>query len=222
LAADIDVIEADVWYHGSEVHVRHEHRLGRLPVLVDRRSRSMPVIGSWALPLPRRYFVRPDLRPLHLNELLDLVGGRKRLLIDIKGSRPHEHDAFAEAITGRIQKHKATSGTGLCGYWPVLDAVRRMTPEQAIHYTVETPARLTAYLERLSDGRASTGVCAYHRLLDRETMDVLTGLGVGVFAWTVDDPATATGLLDRGVSGITSNDLDLLANLGAAARPPKS
>jgi glycerophosphoryl diester phosphodiesterase len=221
LAADIDMIEADVWYHAGNVHVRHEHRLGRLPILIDRRSRSMPVTGPWALPLPRRYFIRPDLRPLRLGELLDIVGGRKRLLIDVKGSRSREHEEFAESIVSTIRSQGAGAWTELCGYWPVLDAVRRITPAQPVRYTVETPARLTAYLERPADGRASSGVCAYHRLLDRETMHILEAHSVDVFAWTVDDPATADDLVGRGVSGITSNDLGLLAGLPAAAHQAK-
>jgi glycerophosphoryl diester phosphodiesterase len=45
----------------------------------------------------------------------------------------------------------------------------------------------------------------------------MTAGGVDVYFWTVDDPAIASGLLDRGANGIISNDLTLLVGLPRAA-----
>jgi glycerophosphoryl diester phosphodiesterase len=215
IAADVDMIEADVWFHGGEVHVRHEHRLGRLPLLVDRRSRSMPVIGPWAMPLPRRYFIRPDWRPFPLGEVLAKVAGDKRLLIDVKGAPRSAAEPFARAIGDLIKRESAPGWTTVCGYWPVLDAIRATGPDLDVRYTVDTPKRLAAYLERHSAGRATPGICAYHGLLNAETMQQLTAQDIDVYAWTVDDPGRAAELLALGVSGITSNDLSVLAALPA-------
>ena len=49
---------------------------------------------------------------------------------------------------------------------------------------------------------------------------MLSNRGIIVFAWTVDDPPEADTLIKRGVAGITSNNLDLLANLRSTIRRP--
>ena len=214
LSADVDMIEADVWFTGGEVHIRHEHRLGRLPLLVDRRSRSMPVIGPWALPLPRDYFLRPELSPFRLGRLLDTVDGRKSVLIDVKGNQTTNAAAFAAEIVRHVQERGAARWTAVCGHWRVMDAIREAAIGVDVRYTIESPARLERYLQRLFAGRASPAVCAYHALLDQPAMRVLQERGVDVYAWTVDDEQRASALLELGVSGVTSNDLDLLARLG--------
>jgi glycerophosphoryl diester phosphodiesterase len=218
LRAEVDLIEADIWHHGGDVHVRHEHRLGRLPLLVDRRSASMPVIGPWALPLPRSYFLRPELKPFGLSDLLSAVDGQKGLLIDVKGSQRTDARAFAHALIREIERRDAVGRTMFCGFWPVLDVIRREAPRLEVRYTVETPRRVQSYLKRLSEGRAASGICAYYRLLDSQAMLQLGERAVDVFAWTVDDAAEAEALVGRGVSGITSNDLGLLARIGP--QPP--
>ena len=55
------MIEADVWFRGGKIEVRHERRLGRLPVLADRRRAGRRPIGPWAIPLPRRRYLRLDV-----------------------------------------------------------------------------------------------------------------------------------------------------------------
>ena len=37
LAADIDMIEVDIWYRGGDVYARHARRLSPLPLLADKR-----------------------------------------------------------------------------------------------------------------------------------------------------------------------------------------
>jgi glycerophosphoryl diester phosphodiesterase len=208
----------DVWYRGRDAYVRHEHRLGRLPLLVDRQSPSMPVIGGRAIRLPRRYFVRFDFRGLKLGQVLEAADGARGMLIDLKGpvmASPAE--SFAREVVGLIEERGAAGWTMACGYWAALDAIREIAPQIAVRYTVDTPRRLEAYLERVSAGRASAAVCAYHRLLDEKTLELLTNRGVDVYAWTVDEAAEATALVARGASGIISNDLELLAGLQAPA-----
>jgi glycerophosphoryl diester phosphodiesterase len=216
LDADIDAIELDAWYRSGEVYVRHERRLGRLPVLADQVSASMPVIGPWALRLPARYFLRPDFRPLRFAEVLLATEGGKSLLIDVKRWDASADD-FASKIARLLEAHGSTRSAVVCGSWPVLDSLRQTTAIE-IRYTVNTPRRMELYLDRLREGRASPGICAYHPLLDRQTVAMLTERAVDVYAWTVDDPARAGALVELGVSGIISNNLPLLAGLGAAGR----
>jgi glycerophosphoryl diester phosphodiesterase len=208
------MIEADVWYRGRDVYVRHERRLRWLPVLADQISASMPVIGPWALKLPGKYFLRPDFRPLRLAEVLRACRGEKGVLVDVKGSDGLP-EYFAAEIVRRIEGENAAATTVVCGYWPVLDAIRKSAPRVQVRYTVSTPKRLAAYLARLEKGEVSAGVCAFHPLLDEKTTQALSDRGVDAFAWTVDDADEARALVERGVAGITSNDLELLAALRA-------
>jgi len=61
-------------------------------------------------------------------------------------------------------------------------------------------------------------VCIEHRFLNEERALFLDQRGVEVFCWTVDDRDEAQRLVDAGVDGVISNDLDLLAGLRPAVR----
>src|SRR5437016_1244187 len=71
LAADIDWIEADIWWHYGRVVARHDRALWRLPV----------VYGNWRLHVQLR-------RPLYLSELLQSTAHGPKLLLDYKGLNP--------------------------------------------------------------------------------------------------------------------------------------
>src|SRR5438093_6913733 len=86
LAAPVDIIEADIWYRAGDIWVRHERRLGPLPMLADR-GRPSARSGGFVIPLPNRYYLRPDINPMPLGELLETVAGKKRLLLDVKARK---------------------------------------------------------------------------------------------------------------------------------------
>lgn len=71
------------------------------------------------------------------------------------------------------------------------------------------PARLPAMLRPLP----GAGATLYHPLVTRRLVELAHGLGVSLYAWTVDDPARMRHLLALGIDGITSNRPDLLASL---------
>src|SRR3990172_5712362 len=99
LAADNDMIETDIWYRAGQILVRHERRLGPLPLLGDRRMAGH-ALGPMSLRLGRRYFLRPDVKPFRLDDLLDAAGGRRRLLLHFKGTYTRrEIDTFSRLIT---------------------------------------------------------------------------------------------------------------------------
>src|SRR5687767_811478 len=69
LAAQVDWLEVDVWWHHGRIVARHDAALWRLPVTYGRKR-----IGLM------------PLRPITLDELLDAVEGTDtRLLLDLKG-----------------------------------------------------------------------------------------------------------------------------------------
>jgi len=48
-----------------------------------------------------------------------------------------------------------------------------------------------------------------HRTLDDEAIEEIHGAGVGIQAWTVDDPAAIRHLCEMGVFGVITNRPDL-------------
>ena len=212
LGADVDMIEVDIWYRGGRIEVRHERRWSWLPLLGDRRGRALHAMGRFVIPLWGNYFLRPDIGTMRLDELLERTAGRKRLLMDIKARKRDESAAFASKLAETIGRHKARDWVAVCGqYWPVIRDLRQAAPEIEVRYSMEWPLQWERFLEMAPHDPGARRVCIEHRFMDAEKQSFLERHGVDVYCWTVDDPAEARGLVARGVDGITSNDLGLLA-----------
>ncbi len=107
MAASIDVIEADIWFRSDDIFVRHEPRLGPLPLLLDRRMRGHPR-PPMSLPLSSGYYVRPDTNRLRLGELLDTVRGKRKMLLDVKGNYSKgEVEGFVRTLARELSEHGA-------------------------------------------------------------------------------------------------------------------
>jgi hypothetical protein len=218
LAADVDMIEADMWYRAGRIEIRHERRWSWLPVLGDRRGRALHAMGRFVLPLWSNYFVRPDIGTMGLDELLERSAGRKRLLLDIKARKRDESAAFAAKISETVDRHNAREWVAVCGqYWPVIRDLRQMAPGTEIRYSIEWPRQWQRFLEMAPADAGARRICIEHRFLDAEKQEFLEGYGVSIYCWTVDDPLEAQALVARGVHGITSNDLSLLVSLPRVA-----
>ena len=214
LDADVDVIEADIWYRGGEVHVHHARRLSPLPLLADEKMPGHP-LPRLAFPIWPGYRVWPHINPLKLDELLQIVGGRKRLLLDVKGRYKGGRSAdFAEAIARCLREHQASSSTAVCGQtYPILNALRRTDDEIEVRYSLERPHQWESFLRKMNKHERLRHVCISQRFIDDEKARVLEQNGVNVYVWTIDDPEAARHYVERGADGIISNDLGLLENL---------
>jgi glycerophosphoryl diester phosphodiesterase len=231
LEAAVDAIELDVWYRGGEIWVRHEKRLGPLPILVDKRMRGH-ALPPLSLPLGKRWYVRLDFKRLKLDDVLTMVAGKKGLLVDLKGAYRAERNLdFARAVVRTIRKHGAESWVSVCGqFWPVLDDVRREAPDLEVRYSVERVYQWEKFMRLVGADERVRRVCIEHRFLNEERTRFIEDRGVNLFCWTVDNPDEAQRLVAAGADGIISNDLGLLAKLrdgdheskveGAASRPP--
>lgn len=212
LAAPVDMIELDVWYRAGQVWVRHEPRLGPLPLLVDKRMRghSPPPLS---LPLGKRWYVRLDANRLRLEDVLGAAAGGKRLLVDVKGSYGRDESRAFARVLARLARE--FGGVAVCGqYWPVLDGLRREALELEVRYSVERLGQWEQFVQMAGQDEGVRRVCIEHRFLSGERARFLDERGVDVFCWTVDDAEAARRLVSAGVDGIISNDLDVLAGLG--------
>jgi Glycerophosphoryl diester phosphodiesterase family len=214
MASAVDMIEADVWFGGGHVWVRHEARMRPFPLLVDRRMRghSLP---RWSLPLGRRWYVRLDINRLKLDDVLETVAGAKGLLVDVKGSyRSRENQEFASALIRMVREYGTQSSVAFCGqFWPVLDDVRREAPDLEVRYSVERSHQWEKFMRLVGEDERVRRVCIEHRFLNEERVRFLEEQGVNVYCWTVDDREEARRLAAAGADGIISNDLELLAEL---------
>ncbi len=213
LATDVDMIEVDVWFRAGRIEVRHERRLGRVPLLLDRRRRGVPT-GAWSLPLPRRGYVRLDLNPFRLAELLEETTGQKRLLVDVKSTDPTTATAFAAELVREFQNAEAEEWVAVCGqYWPVLDRLREAGRSIEVRYSMQADEQWQRYVEMARQDDGARRVCIWHRMLNEERAAFLRENEVDAYCWTVDDRREAQRLVELGVDGVISNDLGLLREL---------
>ena len=218
LATPIDMIEADIWFRVSEVWVRHERRLGPLPLLADHWGPASHSAGPYAVTVWPGYYIRPDVHPLTLGELLDTAVGQRRLLLDVKGSNEGaENDTFAAAVVQQVSKHGSQKKVVVCGQnWTMLNRLREWAPWLEVRYSIERPWQWEKFLDMATSDDTVHQICMDHQLLNEEKARFLAEKGVDVYCWTVDDPVEAKRLVAAGVDGIISNNLALLGSLGGS------
>ena len=214
IAADVDLIEADLWFRAGEVWVRHERRLGCLPLLYDRKPPGMRSFGPWALTVFPNHYIRLDVNPLRLTELLETTRGRRRLLLDLKNDLPPDRArVYAKALARVVRDAGCAESVIVCGQTRTLDSVREVAPEIDVRYSAERPRQWEAFLRRAAADPAIRGLCLHRKLLTEAAAALLEERGLEVFCWTVDDPEEARRHIALGADGIISNDLTLLARL---------
>lgn len=218
LAAGVDMIEADVWFRAGHLWVRHERRLGPIPLLADRRPPSAHYVGPYAVPIWPRHYLRPDIDCITLREVLTTLGGRRRLLVDVKGSYSEaETRSFAERLAREVEEQGAVQRVEACGQnWAVLDQLRPIERAPVVRYTIESLRQWEAFLALARGDKGARRTCIHYRLMTEERVRLLEEMAVEVYCWTVDDRAEAERLVAAGAEGIISNDLSLLASLASA------
>ena len=221
LDADVDMIEVDVWYRGGDVYAHHARRLSPLPLLADKEMPGHPPPRP-AFPFWPGYLVWPHTNPLKLGEVLQIVGGDKRLLLDVKGRyRGGRSGGFAEAIARLVREHQASSWAVVCGQtYPVLNALRRFDSGIEVRYSLEKPHQWESFVRKVNKHKRVRQVCISHHFFDDEKARVLEQHGVNVYVWTIDDPKAARRWVEQGADGIISNDLGLLENLPRRSTGP--
>ena len=213
LASEADMIEVDMWYRGDDIYIRHERRMGWLPILYDQVMKGHK-LGPFALRIGN-FFIRPDIHTLKLDELLETVAGRKRLLLDVKGFyHAPKVDEYVETLVEKIRAHGAEGWVAVCGQtYPVLHRLREVAPDIEVRYSIQWEYQWERFLRLMEHDPAVRRVCIAYGFIDADKARLMEERDVDLYCWTVDDWDEARRLVRQGVDGIISNDLKLLAAL---------
>ena len=188
----VDVIECDVHHHRGRLEVRHLKTAGPLPFLWDRwelASASAPRLG--------------------LHELLEAQQHGTRFMLDLKGRRP----AAAREVAKLLHHGGHHRPVLVCGrWWPAVDAVAELPFVQPI-LSARTRAELARLQQRLAAGSQVHGVSVHASLLDERVVKELHDYVEVVMTWPINTPAALERVVGIGVSGVISDEPDILAEL---------
>ena len=218
LSGPVDLIETDVRFQDGRMVVRHERKLGPLPVLIDEKTSLH--IGSehgWRLPL-WRWFIALQRNPLALREVLAKAKDRRGLLLDLKGEYGGREKALAQALAEMLERMGMEEQATICGLnWPLLGHLRAAAPHLKIHYSIASADQFKAF-QAMLERDPIRRICLNHSLVEEPLIERLKGLGMTIYTWAVDDLPRAHELLELGIDGIISNSLELLGLLDANRR----
>jgi glycerophosphoryl diester phosphodiesterase len=192
VAADVDLIEADIHLYRDALEVRHRKALG--PHLYWEK---------W-----RHFARRRDVAVPELSELLAAAAGDPRLMLDLKGPSL----AVAARVAETLRTEAPDVPVAVCTkQWRMLDAFAA-APNVRRVFSASDRLQLTRLLARLRRERVH-GVSIRLSLL---TPAVVAELRRGtdlVLAWSVDTEAGLAQARAVGVTGIISKNIPMLAHL---------
>lgn len=189
--AGVDLIELDVWLHRGRLEVRHLKTLGRVPLLWDRWR----LVGAWT---PRLYF----------EDLLRQANPAVELMLDLKGKEPGLGPALQQAMADwRADAPYSVSSQR----WELLDPFLPLGHVRVVHSVgfEEQLARLRARIE----AHPNSGIGIHNDLLSPERVEELRGMSDTLLTWTINTVERYRQLAEWGVTGIISDELDVLRTL---------
>jgi glycerophosphoryl diester phosphodiesterase len=213
-SAGVDFIETDLHFYRGRVFVRHERRLGRLPLLYNRALHGIHREGPYALSLGSLW-LRLEPRPLPFEAVVKAIAGKSGLMLDLKaaGYSAREAERFIAAIFVTLEHAGFAGALDFCGSWKLLDEVRRQRPGQAVHFSVDNDRDWEAALWRMASVDTFPAITLKRSLVDGTRTDALREARVPFYCWDVLDEADARHALAHGASGIIADDLALLREL---------
>jgi glycerophosphoryl diester phosphodiesterase len=191
-ATGADVIEADLHLRRGRLELRHLKTAGPLPVYWDR----------WALAPPWRRFDG-------LEELLAAAEPQTELMLDLKGSDP----AAARMLTAVLGRAgRAASVLVSAREWRLLDEIDPALAQRI--GSAARPRQLDGLIAHAAQ-RPLDGALLHLRLLERgrERLHALREHAPTLMTWPVNRRHEVDSATARGVTGLISDNLALLAAL---------
>ena len=194
-ALGVDVIECDVHRHRGRLEVRHLKTAGPLPFLWDR----------WQL-------VPATAPRLGLAELLEADRHGTTFMLDLKGRRT----SAARAVARLLHHGGHHRPVLVCGrYWPSVDELARLPYVRPV-LSARNQGELSRLRRRLRGGAGASpayGVSVHRSLLDAAVVAELHEAVEVVMTWPVNDTGALEEVLRIGVSGVISDEHEVLAEL---------
>ena len=194
--ANVDIVELDVWLHRGRLDVRHAKPTGFLPVLRE----------GW-LPRPGR------AGRLQLANVLDSAQAGTRLMLDLKGG---DADLPRMAMNLMAERRPGEPYLVSSKVWDLLAPFRGLPHVLAIYSCGSRKALVEALEIARHDGLPAVG--AHRRNLTPKLVADLREHVPELLAWAVDDRHRARELIEWGVTGIISDNYEMLRNLGRSVR----
>ena len=190
--AGVDLIELDLWLHRNRLEVRHSKTMGTVPLLWDRWS----LHPGWT-------------RRLSLADILAAARPGTQFLLDLKGREAELPQRAIQALErARPGERYSVSSQN----WELLAPFRDL-PQVRVVYSAGSPQALDLALAMArSEGLPAVG--SQNRFLTPQRVAALREHVPTFLSWTINDLDRARELLEWGVTGIISDRLELLRELG--------
>lgn len=215
LEIGVDMIELDVQLSkDGELVVLHDFELERTTsgkgAVREHTWEALRELdaGSWFGP------AFAGERVMTLQEVVQLVGGRARLNVEIK-SMPGDGGIVADKLVRLLEEAGVSEQTIVSSFdFQALAAVRARSGRVPIG--VLTHGAEVAPIWEVARRLRASSVHPYWALATADVIDAAHGEGLQVIAWTVNDVETMAALIDLGVDGIISDHPERFAQLAAA------
>ncbi|GIW45505.1 MAG: glycerophosphoryl diester phosphodiesterase [Candidatus Binatia bacterium] len=203
LDVQLSADDALVVFHDADVS-RTTNGKGKVRELTLEQLRSLDA-GSWFAP---RF---AGERILTLEEVLEMVGGRARLNVEIKAPREDGNVLIPKLLATLDQFGVAGDTLVSCFDWWLLGDVRAAHGQVPLGLLWSDPLIPWPW-----DRAAKMHANHLHPLwavVSRAQVEEAHAHGMSVHAWTVNDPPTMVELLQMGVDGIITDFPDRLVAL---------
>lgn len=133
-------------------------------------------------------------------EIVEMVPPSKTLYIELKCG------VEGLPFLKRVIEKSSTEGqlAIICFDFDVIVAAKKMFPNHSCHYLIGKEDNLKENIKRAAESNIDA-IDMKYSLINREIVDFVHSLAMGIYAWTVDNPDDAKKLLDLKVDGIETN-----------------
>jgi glycerophosphoryl diester phosphodiesterase len=198
-----------------DIHLTQDGRLAVIhDGMLDRTTNGHGLVAGFTLATLKTLDAGGGERIPALEEVLELAKGRARVIVEIKsGPLPYAgiESALVKAI-GRVCGRAGDKPEVLAISFDhrVIRNLRELAPGLATGLLYLARAADPAALARSADAQV---LMPQHNYVSADDVRAAHDAGLGIFAWTADDPADIARLARIGIDGITSNYPDRVRSL---------